>query len=197
MSRAGSSGCAGPCGPVAAVRAQHHADPAARPGHRPGQPQLPISSTWWCSTGRASSSCTLIKLLVLGDNSLGDRADDPQVQRALRFGAADYSPIALNDDGVRSFVVTLPESATTPTRSSACSGRAERRAAGARPVNREMADLQELPLLVRAEDGSVLLDDGAAASARRATSARCWAARPRWPNTTARANQQVIGAPRC
>jgi serine phosphatase RsbU (regulator of sigma subunit) len=143
--------------------------------------------------GQGLEQLHLIKLLVLGDDSLGSRADDPQVQRALRFGAADYSPIALNDDGVRSFVVTLPIRNDANTIVGVL--RAELSAEPlARDLSIAIANLKSYPYLVRAEDGSVLLDDGAAGfSAPRNVGALLGSEAEVAQYDGAR-NQQVIGA---
>lgn len=101
-----------------------------------------------------------IKLLELAPSALTDRSADPFVRRALREGAASYSPIARNSDGVRSFIVTLPIRNDASTVVGAL--RAELSAEQlARSLATAIANSKSYPYLVAAADGSVLIDDGA------------------------------------
>ena len=101
----------------------------------------------------------LIKLLLVNPGGLTDRSGDPQVQRALREGSVEYSPIGRNADGVRSFVITMPVRNDANTIVGAL-----RTELSAEPLAHDLsiaiANSKSYPYMVLEADGSVMLDDG-------------------------------------
>lgn len=109
--------------------------------------------------GTGKERLHLIKLLLLNEDALGTRHDDPAVQQALRAGTISYSPIARNADGIRSFVLTMPirNDANTIVGALRTELSAEKLA---HELSVAIANSKSYPYIVFEPDGTVMLDDG-------------------------------------
>jgi hypothetical protein len=101
----------------------------------------------------------MLKLLMISQNELINRGSEGSVLLALREGKTTYTPIHRNQDGIHSFVLTLPLRNDANTVVGVV--RAE---VNAEPIAQELlvaiANSKSYPYLVEATAGAVLLEDG-------------------------------------
>jgi serine phosphatase RsbU (regulator of sigma subunit) len=101
----------------------------------------------------------LLKLLIISQSELINRGSEGSVLLALREGKTTYTPIHRNQDGIHSFVLTLPLRNDANTVVGVV--RAE---VNAEPIAQELlvaiANSKSYPYLVEATAGAVLLEDG-------------------------------------
>jgi serine phosphatase RsbU (regulator of sigma subunit) len=111
--------------------------------------------------GQGREQLHMIKLLTIMPEGLIDRGALPSVQQALREGHSTYSPIALNKDGIHSFVVTLPirNDANTVVGALQAEVSAETLA---QYLKIAISNSKSYPYLVDVTNGTVMLDDGQA-----------------------------------
>jgi serine phosphatase RsbU (regulator of sigma subunit) len=108
--------------------------------------------------GLGQERLRMLKLLTIGENELINRGSEGSVLLALREGKTTYNPIQRNQDGIHSFVITLP----LRNDGNAIVGvvRAE---VNAEPIAQELlvaiANSKSYPYLIESTNGAVLLDD--------------------------------------